>query len=214
MTKEENRGARVQEVVDLWKQELKLAKINSNNIQTKSTQQIVEELLNDKLITQDEKDKILGNELKGIQAEYNITIGSKTIDFYTSEYRNETPGLYITKTNILLKTWDELIDEGYITVSDNIITACQKNREGDLVIAEGIVGINNSAFSGYSTLKDVTYPKTLKNIDRNAFEGCRGLTNFTITDSIENIGMLAFKNCTGLKEIRVQNSNFTIDTRK
>lgn len=209
---EEMRGSMVNEKVQMWKSELEVNRESGTIAQSKSITQIVDELMREGLIKENEKEIILGDDEKGVEGEYIIQIGSKIIDFYTNEYRDGTPGLYATKTNRLLKNWEELIEEGYITVSDNAITACQKDRKGDLVIAEGIEKINRDAFSNYTSLNNVEIPKTLKNIEINAFSGCANITNFIIKESIENIGMLAFKNCTGLKEIKVENQNFTIDT--
>ena len=206
--KEENRGATVDEKVKFWKTDLKLSKTQKQPL--KSTQSIVNELFEEGLITEEEKYIILGDESKEIEGAYEITIGSKHIDFFTDEYRDGTPGLYVTRTNILKKSWDELLEEGYITVENNEITSCQKNQKGDLIIPEEIVKIKEDAFNGY---KKLTYIDTNKvtEIERRAFSGCTGLTELTINESIKNIGDLAFSNCTGLKKIKVRSSDFSIN---
>ena len=208
--KEENRGASVEEKVNFWKTDLKIRKMEKGTL--KSTQSIVNELLEEELINQDEKDIILGNESKGIEGQYKITIGSKTIDFYTDEYRDGTPGLYETKTDILLKSWRELIDEGYITVTDNIITACKKDIKGDLVLEEGITEIGLYAFSGYVKMTGITLPSTITSIGWYAFSECTGLTEITIPSNITHIGGYAFNNCSNISEIRVQSSNFSSES--
>lgn len=56
----------------------------TDKLANSSTAQTLEELINDlvkqKQLTEDEKDIISGNEEKGIEAEYEITIGNRTIE--------------------------------------------------------------------------------------------------------------------------------------
>ena len=79
----ETRGASVEEAKDLWK-----ANQKTDSQTGTTTAQTLEELVNDlvtqKLLTKDEKDQILGNETKGIEAQYKVTIGSRTIEFGTT----------------------------------------------------------------------------------------------------------------------------------
>ena len=82
--KEETRGASVQEARNLWKM------TQETDEQTgTSTAQTLEELIDDlveqELLTSEEKDKILGNEEKGIEATGEITIGSHRIIFLELE---------------------------------------------------------------------------------------------------------------------------------
>ena len=78
--KVETRGVTVQEQVTLWKNEKNAKKITgSGSVET--LVQIVNRMVSENLLTEDEKDLILGNEAKGIDAEGKITIGSRTITF-------------------------------------------------------------------------------------------------------------------------------------
>lgn len=210
--KEENRAAAVEEIVSLWKQNVKIDKNYNKSKKIKSMNKVVDELIEAKLLTLNEKYMILGNESLGTVGEYKITIGSKTIDFYIEEYMGRKAGLYDANGDI--KTWNELIEEGYITVVNGTITSCKKDKEGELVVPNVIRKIDSSVFSGYTKLTGIEIPNTVTEIGANAFVGCTGLTQFVIEDSIETIGMLAFKNCTGIKEIVVKCSDFTIDVRK
>ena len=76
----ETRGASVQEARDLWKTNQEADKHTEDK-----TAQTLEELLNDlvnqDLLTENEKDQIIGNDEKGIEAKGEITIGSRTIQF-------------------------------------------------------------------------------------------------------------------------------------
>lgn len=77
---EETRGVSVEEVVKIWKVNQEADKHGEN--QTAQTLEgLIKDLIEQKLLTEEERDKILGNESKGIKATYQITIGSRIIKF-------------------------------------------------------------------------------------------------------------------------------------
>lgn len=77
---EETRASQVQEAKYLWVTEKAINRYsNSSNSMTLS--ELIDDLVKRHLLTEDEKDIILGNISKGIDAQYQITIGSRTIDF-------------------------------------------------------------------------------------------------------------------------------------
>ena len=78
--KEVTRAASVQEQKDLW-QASKDADEHTGGLVTESLESLVNRLVEKGLLTEEEKDKILGNEEKGIEAEGKVTIGNKTIVF-------------------------------------------------------------------------------------------------------------------------------------
>lgn len=79
---EETRGASVEEERDLWKANQYLDDYVSGS--SESLQELIDRLVEQGLLTEDEKDEILGNEEKGIEATGQVTIGSKTIVFGTA----------------------------------------------------------------------------------------------------------------------------------
>ena len=99
----ETRGASVKEARDLWMTERNMNRQLGEST-AKSLEELINDLVNQDLLTEDEKDTILGNEDKGIEAQYQITIGSHFIDFSTQsqgteiDYENLAPGLYETGT--------------------------------------------------------------------------------------------------------------------
>ena len=83
LAKIETRGATVEERRDLWKAD---KKINSKNVQT--LEELIADLVNKKLLTEEEKNQILGNEEKNIDATGKVTIGSRTIVFVENYIAN------------------------------------------------------------------------------------------------------------------------------
>ena len=82
--KEETRGASVEEARDLWKIN-KEADKQTESETAQTLEELINGLVNQKLLTEDEKDQILGNADKEIKATYQVTIGSRTIVFKTKE---------------------------------------------------------------------------------------------------------------------------------
>lgn len=78
-TREETRGASVEEEKNLWEVEQEANKYIKNK--TTTLKELLNKLVDNKLLTEDEKDKIIGNDKKGIEGTGEITIGSRTIVF-------------------------------------------------------------------------------------------------------------------------------------
>ena len=79
---EETRGASVEEERDLWKANQALDEYTSAS--SESLPELINRLVNQGLLKENEKDQILGNEEKGIEATGQVTIGSRTIVFGTA----------------------------------------------------------------------------------------------------------------------------------
>lgn len=77
--KEETRGANVEEAKSIW--EINQSRGFNNSTSSESVEELINRLVEDGLITQEEKEQILGNEEKGIEGTGQVTIGSRTIIF-------------------------------------------------------------------------------------------------------------------------------------
>ena len=105
--KEEQRGASVQEAKDLWEINNE-ANEYAQNSNSESLSELLTRLVNEKLLTEDEKDEIIGNEEKGIEATGKVEIGSRTIVFYKAS-----------------KTLVEAFNNGEIKIGDYLVKCCK-----------------------------------------------------------------------------------------
>ncbi len=73
------------------------------------------------------------------------------------------------------------------------------NLTGSLILPNGVMEIDDSAFSECSSLAGtLTLPKSLKTIGNYVFNNCSGfIGNLTIPSSVKAIGAFAFSSCSG-----------------
>ena len=69
-------------------------------------------------------------------------------------------------------------------------------RGGSYIIPNSVTNTGVSAFSGCTSLTNVTIPSSVTGIGSASFGGCTGLTCVTIPNSVSRIGYEAFINCT------------------
>ncbi|MBQ8721708.1 MAG: leucine-rich repeat domain-containing protein [Paludibacteraceae bacterium] len=61
-------------------------------------------------------------------------------------------------------------------------------------------------FEGYTSLKSIIIPNSIKTIGNRAFYGCSSLESIILPDSLKEIHPQAFENCTSLKSIIIPNT--------
>ena len=76
----------------------------------------------------------------------------------------------------------------------------------DVEIPEGIIAIEEEAFSNCSDLSNISIPNSMLYIGRRAFKDCINLENITIPDSVEVIDYYAFQNCKKLLNVTIPSS--------
>ena len=135
---------------------------------------------------------------------------------YFAVFKLDNSGLY-DASGVRTMTWDELVTNNYISVSEDGVlsqgtnTDRQTNLAGKLVISESINSIADSpgygssaAFYQCNNLIEVVLPDTVKYIGRYAFYECSNLAKFDF-GKIEKIGVQVFWK-TALTEIDLPNT--------
>ena len=90
------------------------------------------------------------------------------------------------------------------------ISLIPKNKLQNAVITSG-TNIENSAFSGYTSLTSVTIPDSVTSIGSSAFYNCSNLTSITIPDSVTSIGSYAFQSCSSLTSVTIPDNVINIE---
>jgi len=70
-------------------------------------------------------------------------------------------------------------------------------------INEGITGIGDISFSGFTRLASVTIPSTVNHVGTRAFENCKSLTGIVIPEGVTSIGKRAFYYCEALESVTI-----------
>ena len=87
---------------------------------------------------------------------------------------------------------------------------CPEDWQGDYVIPDSVVEIEEDAFSECSGLTSIVIPTSVDVIGKWAFSGCTGLTSIIIPNSVTKIGNGAFSSCECLTSINIPDSVDTI----
>ena len=134
----ETRGSTVEEQARLWEAEKVMYENTGKTGKAPETvEQIVNRLVSEKVLTPDERDQILGNEDKGIEATGQITIGGRTIVFGKAGGNDDIPiGQDFTDKNNNEWVWIEVPKTIYTTTGTGKTTftlADLKNIRTDLL---------------------------------------------------------------------------------
>ena len=87
------------------------------------------------------------------------------------------------------------------TATNTLIAGCKNTR-----IPNSATSIGDYAFSGYSSLINITIPNSVTSIGDHAFAGCSSLKSIIIPDSVRSIGDNAFRDCSSLTSITIPSS--------
>ena len=130
------------------------------------------------------------------------------------------PGLYQTGSNytVLIKSWDDLIADGAITINDGTLLGVKENFSmlaGDLRIARNVSTIGYSAFNKCNELTGVSIPNTLLVVGQDSFHYAKGIQHveFEANSSVHTIDYEAFVMTTALEKITIPKSVVTLDGR-
>jgi len=98
--------------------------------------------------------------------------------------------------------YDENPYHALIEASNTSIQSC--------LINSNTIVISDCAFSGCSSLTEITIPHSVSSIGALTFYNCSGLINITIPDSVTSIGEEAFEFCSSLTDVTIPDSVVSI----
>lgn len=111
-----------------------------------------------------------------------------------------TPGLTEIKVAADNKNYKD-IDGVLFNKSGTELIQYPSARKGMYTIPEGVISINDYAFSPCIYLTSITIPSSVTVIGNGAFYYCSGLTAIEIPESVTSVGGLAFMACSGLMSV-------------
>lgn len=134
-----------------------------------------------------------------------------------ADVRHLTPirtstGLYKTKTNILIKSWDRLIADNDITITDGKLRVVNTALNGDL-LCESVENLTSlsGAFNNCASLTGIDISNfNTSNVTSmvSMFYGCSSLTTLNLssfdTSKVVNMSEM-FSSCVGLTNLEVSN---------
>ena len=135
----------------------------------------------------------------------------------TASTGEETDGKWEEIDETLSNTYEEPVVDGVrykLSKDYATVIGCEDNLS-EVVIAEKITysgkefpvkTIGEAAFSGKTSLTNVTIPNSITSIGNYAFSCCTGLTSIAIPDSVTSIGNYVFSGCTGLTSVTIPDS--------
>lgn len=132
---------------------------------------------------------------KGLMAGNKVMINGQD---NTSAVTNSTAGGLSTALSGADPNKKKIVIGGTINDADMsaLSTFIKSNSITDVVIlADGVTGIGESAFSDCSSLTSISLPKGVTSIGNWAFYGCISLTNISLPDGVTSIGDNAFAQC-------------------
>ena len=65
----------------------------------------------------------------------------------------------------------------------------------EITVADGVKGIDDGAFMGYTKARRINLPATVERIGTGAFDGCKSISEIRLPTGILEIGDLIFNNC-------------------
>lgn len=81
----------------------------------------------------------------------------------------------------------------------------------NVVFAEEITDIEDSAFNGCTGLRSIFIPKNITKISSNVFNNCTGLVEIKFPETLKTIDYYAFSGCNNLEQVWIPDSVTSIE---
>ena len=131
-----------------------------------------------------------------------------------SDLKDRRKGDFIVEGKNLLRycgrKTEVIIPEGIKTISEWAFANCSIEK---IVLPNGVLEIQNSAFFNCCLLKEVVFPDSLKKIGDGAFFQCTSIKKVILPDSLMEIGVNAFAFCFSLTELSIPPRDFGISSQ-
>ena len=137
--------------------------------------------------------------------DYTITCAGSTM---TTSSSSGLFGQTSSVKNCYVK--DARLADGVTSIDDSAFSGCSSLT--DITIPNGVTSIGDSAFSSCYSLKSIIIPDGVTSIDDSAFSGCSSLTDITIPNGVTSIGGYTFSSCRSLTSITIPNGVTSINT--
>ena len=119
--------------------------------------------------------------------------------------KQNTPVKYVGKWVITAEDCDKIvIKDGTKGIANNAFSGCTSLT--DITIPDSVTKIGDYAFSNCNSLTEIKIPNKVKSIGGRVFWFCGSLKNVTIPDSVTMIGDMAFVGCKSLTDITIPGS--------
>ena len=119
--------------------------------------------------------------------------------------KQNTPVKYAGKWVIAAEDRDKIvIKDGTKGIANNAFSGCTSLT--DITIPDSVTKIGDYAFSNCNSLTEIKIPNKVKGIGGRVFWFCESLKNVTIPDSVTMIGDMAFVGCKSLTDITIPGS--------
>ena len=112
-------------------------------------------------------------------------------------------------SNLTAEDFASLTNLTHAAFPTTAIALIPKNKLQNAVITSG-TNIENSAFSGCTSLTSVTIPDSVTSIGYEAFRDCTSLSSITIPDSVTSIESYVFRGCSSLTSVTIPDNVINI----
>ena len=92
-------------------------------------------------------------------------------------------------------------DKKIIGICEKAFLNCEKITK--IYLLDGLIAIEDSAFSGCTSLSEIEIPKTVTHLGNRVFLNCSSLEALKLNDGLIEIGAEAFQGCSSLKEVTI-----------
>ncbi len=145
-----------------------------------------------------------GRAFSGCTSLTNITIPNNVTSIGEGAFESCTSlkAITVNAVNAVYSSVDGVL----FNKSQTTLIQCPGGKAGGYTIPNSVTSIEGVAFSGCTSLTDLSIPNSVTSIGEGAFASCTSMTSITIPNSVTSIGYLEFFSCTSLTNVTIPDS--------